>query len=224
MLKISQSAVSKRIAALERYYDRRAGRAPRASRRVDASRHAARREGHAADLGTAQRLPRRQRAAEGQDHHRRVGGDSGELGTAHCSRPSQHELPEVEFTFHAQRSPIVLDRIRSGEYMVGICTGSADSETDLQSEVLRLEPMVIVPSALSQPSTIAIGDELDGDHDRVALGRVAVDRRRHAAFAVASLDVARVVLHGRADGARGLRPRADSAGRRANARRARRQR
>ena len=32
--------------------------------------------------------------------------------------------------------------------MIGICTGSADADTDLQSEVLRLEPMVIVPSGL----------------------------------------------------------------------------
>jgi len=70
------------------------------------------------------------------------------------------QMPEVEFSFHAQRSPIVLDRIRSGEYMVGICTGSPDSDPDLQSEVIRLEPMVIVPSAL-QKIRYKIGDELD---------------------------------------------------------------
>ena len=69
-------------------------------------------------------------------------------------------MPEVEFSFHAQRSPIVLDRIRSGEYMVGICTGSPDSDTDLQSEVIRLEPMVIVPSAL-QKLSYKVGAELD---------------------------------------------------------------
>jgi DNA-binding transcriptional LysR family regulator len=72
----------------------------------------------------------------------------------------QREMPEVEYTFHAQRSPIVLDRIRSGEYMVGICTGSPDADTDLQSEVIRLEPMVILPSGL-QPLDYRIGDELD---------------------------------------------------------------
>ena len=33
-------------------------------------------------------------------------------------------MPGVEFEFHAQRSPVVLDRLRSGEYMVGICTGA----------------------------------------------------------------------------------------------------
>ena len=66
----------------------------------------------------------------------------------------------MEFEFHAQRSPVVLDRLRSGEYMVGICTGSSDAETDLQSEVIRREPMVILPSGLSELS-YRIGDSLD---------------------------------------------------------------
>jgi DNA-binding transcriptional LysR family regulator len=71
----------------------------------------------------------------------------------------QTELPDVEFTFHAQRSPVVLDRLRSGEYMVGICTGSSDADTDLVSEVLRLEPMVIIPSGLA-PLDYTPGEEL----------------------------------------------------------------
>ena len=70
------------------------------------------------------------------------------------------EMPEVELAFHAQRSPVVLDRLRSGEYMVGICTGSSDAETDLQSEIIRLEPMVIIPAAL-QPLDYRPGDPLD---------------------------------------------------------------
>jgi DNA-binding transcriptional LysR family regulator len=44
--------------------------------------------------------------------------------------------------------------------MVGICTGSPDADTDLQSEVIRLEPMVILPSGL-RPLDYRIGDELD---------------------------------------------------------------
>ena len=72
----------------------------------------------------------------------------------------QKEMPEVEFTFHAQRSPVVLDRLRSGEYMVGICTGSSDSDTDLQSEVIRREPMVILPAGLNRLD-YHIGEPLD---------------------------------------------------------------
>jgi DNA-binding transcriptional LysR family regulator len=71
----------------------------------------------------------------------------------------RERLPEVEFEFHAQRSPVVLDRIRSGEYMVGLCTGSAEADYDLVSEVLRLEPMVLVPSAL-KPFTPPTAGEL----------------------------------------------------------------
>ena len=44
--------------------------------------------------------------------------------------------------------------------MVGICTGSSDSDSDLQSEIIRLEPMVIIPSGLSTLS-YEIGDVLE---------------------------------------------------------------
>lgn len=44
--------------------------------------------------------------------------------------------------------------------MVGICTGSSDADTDLQSEIVRLEPMVIIPSAL-RSLDYSIGEELD---------------------------------------------------------------
>ena len=72
----------------------------------------------------------------------------------------QAELPEVEFEFHTQRSPVVLDRIRSGELMVGLCTGSADAETDLQSTIVCLEEMVIIPSKVERLE-YTIGEPLD---------------------------------------------------------------
>ena len=60
------------------------------------------------------------------------------------------EMPDVIFVFHTHRTPVVLDRIRSGEFMIGVCTGSDDLDTDLQSEVLTQEPMVIIPSGCAQ--------------------------------------------------------------------------
>jgi DNA-binding transcriptional LysR family regulator len=57
-------------------------------------------------------------------------------------------MPDVNFVFHTHRTPVVLDRIRSGEFMVGVCTGSDSLDKDLQSEVLTVEPMVIIPSGL----------------------------------------------------------------------------
>ena len=158
VLKISQSAVSKRIAALERYYDRVL--VERDGRRVALTHHGMRL------VEKVTPLISELRSVFLEDNTLQKGkliiGVSEAILASWGPRlfaAVQQELPEVEFTFHAQRSPVVLDRIRAGEYMVGICTGSADSETDLQSEVLRLEPMVIVPSALTRIE-YRVGDEL----------------------------------------------------------------
>ncbi len=159
VLKISQSAVSKRIAALERYYGKPL--IERFGRRVVLTHHGTHLVEKVTPLVSELRgvfledtaLPRGQII----------------LGVSEAILASwgpklfaavQRDMPEVEFTLHAQRSPTVLDRLRSGEYMVGICTGSSDADTDLQSEIVRLEPMVIIPSALD-PFDYEVGDELD---------------------------------------------------------------
>jgi len=159
VLKISQSAVSKRIAALERYYDR--ALIERHGRRVVLTHHGTRL------VEKVTPLISELRSVFLEDNALRKGkiimGVSEAILASWGPRlfaKVRRRMPEVEFTFHAQRSPIVLDRIRSGEYMVGICTGSPDADTDLQSEVIRLEPMVILPSGL-EPLDYRIGDELD---------------------------------------------------------------
>jgi len=159
VLKISQSAVSKRIAVLERYYDR--SLIERHGRRVVLTYHGTRL------VEKVTPLISELRSVFLEDNALRKGkiimGVSEAILASWGPRlfaKVQREMPEVEYTFHAQRSPIVLDRIRSGEYMVGICTGSPDADTDLQSEVIRLEPMVILPSGL-RPLDYRIGDELD---------------------------------------------------------------
>ncbi len=159
VLKISQSAVSKRIAALERYYDRQL--IERHGRRVVLTHHGTRL------VEKVTPLLSELRSVFLEDNALRKGkiivGVSEAILASWGPRlfaQAQGELPGVEFGFHAQRSPVVLDRIRSGEYMVGLCTGLADSETDLQSEVVRLEPMVIIPSAL-KPIDYRVGDELE---------------------------------------------------------------
>ena len=159
VLKISQSAVSKRIAVLERYYDR--SLIERHGRRVVLTYHGTRL------VEKVTPLISELRSVFLEDNALRKGkiimGVSEAILASWGPRlfaKVQREMPDVEYTFHAQRSPIVLDRIRSGEYMVGICTGSPDADTDLQSEVIRLEPMVILPSGL-RPLDYRIGDELD---------------------------------------------------------------
>ena len=159
ILKISQSAVSKRIASLEHYYDR--DLIERHGRRVVLTHHGLR----LVEKGTP--LISELRSVFLEDSAERKGKIITGVSEAILSSWGprlfarvRSDLPDVQFIFHAQRSPVVLDRIRSGEYMVGICTGSSDSDSDLQSEIIRLEPMVIIPSGLSTLS-YEIGDVLE---------------------------------------------------------------
>ncbi len=158
-LKISQSAVSKRIANLERYYDRKL--IERHGRRVVLTSHGTRL------VEKVTPLLSELRSVFLEDNTLRKGRII--LGVSEAILASwgprlfaevRAELPGVELEFHAQRSPVVLDRLRSGEYMVGVCTGSPDADTDLVSEVIRREPMVIVPSGLGALE-YAIGDPLE---------------------------------------------------------------
>ena len=135
-LKISQSAVSKRIANLERYYDRRL--IERHGRRVVLTHHGTRLVERVTPLLSELR------SVFLEDNALRKGKII--LGVSEAILASwgprlfaqvRTRLPGVEFEFHAQRSPVVLDRLRSGEYMVGLCTGTPDADTDLVSEVIR---------------------------------------------------------------------------------------
>lgn len=147
-LKVSQSAVSKRIKMLEHRYGRklveRQGR--RVVLTVDGTRLTERLTPLVADL---RNVFHEEPALQ---HGRLILGVSEAImaswGPGLFARVQQ-ALPELAFELHAQRSPIVLDRIRSGEYMVGLCTGSAEADTDLVSELLGLEPMVVIPSGCS---------------------------------------------------------------------------
>jgi DNA-binding transcriptional LysR family regulator len=159
VLKISQSAVSKRIDALERYYDREL--IERHGRRVVLTHHGTRLVERVTPLISELR------GVFLEDNALRKGKII--MGVSEAILASwgprlfarvQEQMPEVEFTFHAQRSPVVLDRIRSGEYMLGICTGSPDADNDLLSEVIRREPMVILPSGL-KAIEYRVGDPLD---------------------------------------------------------------
>ncbi|MDA1075178.1 MAG: LysR family transcriptional regulator [Proteobacteria bacterium] len=159
VLKISQSAVSKRIAALEKYYDR--DLIERDGRRVVLTHHGTQL------VEKVRPLISELREVFLTDNALRKGkliiGVSEAILASWGARlfgRVREEMPEVEFTFHAQRSPVVLDRIRSGEYMIGICTGSSNADTDILSEIIRLEPMVILPSSL-KPLRYKVGDELD---------------------------------------------------------------
>ena len=146
-LRITQSAVSKRISTLERYYNRKL--IQKKGRRVELTQHGQRLVDKISPL-----------LSELRDLFiDEITSARGELilGVSDAILSSwgpevfhevREEMPEVNFIFHTHRTPVVLDRIRSGEFMVGICTGSDALDKDLQSEVLKYEEMVIIPSGL----------------------------------------------------------------------------
>lgn len=156
-LRITQSAVSKRISTLERYYNRKL--IQKKGRRVELTQHGQRLVDKISPL-----------LSELRDLFiDEVATARGELiiGVSDAILSSwgpavfhevREEMPEVNFIFHTHRTPAVLDRIRSGEFMVGVCTGSDALEKDLQSEVLTREPMVIIPSGLEPISFPRKGD------------------------------------------------------------------
>lgn len=146
-LHLSQSAVSKRIAALEHHYGKRL--VEREGRRVVLTSSGTRLVERTAPLVAELRgvFLEDQALARG----RIILGVSEAILCSWGPRlfaRVREQMPQVELEFHAQRSPIVLDRLRSGEYMVGLCTGTSDSDVDLVSEIVRLEPMVLIPAGL----------------------------------------------------------------------------
>jgi len=147
-LRITQSAVSKRISTLERYYDRKL--IQKKGRRVELTQHGQRLVDKISPVLSELRdlFIDEVTSARGE----LVIGVSDAIlsswGPGVFHKISK-EMSEVNFIFHTHRTPVVLDRIRSGEFMVGVCTGSDTLDTDLQSEVLTREPMVIIPSGLT---------------------------------------------------------------------------
>jgi DNA-binding transcriptional LysR family regulator len=59
------------------------------------------------------------------------------------------EMPDLEFTVNTHRSPVVIDQVRSGEYMLALCTSEPQDAPELKCEPLFEEPMVIIPAGLT---------------------------------------------------------------------------
>ncbi len=60
----------------------------------------------------------------------------------------QRNVPDLEIGLNAHRSPVALDHVRSGEYMLALCAGESGETPELKSEIILHEPMVIVPAGL----------------------------------------------------------------------------
>ncbi len=146
-LRISQSAVTKRLDALEDQLGVRLRE--RAGRRVRLTQAAERLLERARPLLAELRL-----AVVGE---RSVGGGWLVIGVSESILASwgprvladvRRRRPEIRIRLNAHRSPVAVDLVRSGEYMLALVAGSEAAPAELARETLFAEEMVIVPSAL----------------------------------------------------------------------------
>lgn len=144
-LRVSQSAISKRVASLEGWLRRplteRRGRrlvlTPAGTRLVERAGPAL------AELRAA--LTEEGPAAAGRVV---VGVSESVLGTwgATLFTRVQARLPAVTLELHTHRSPVVAERVRGGEYSLGVCAGAGGPGAGLRAELLVEEPMLLLPA------------------------------------------------------------------------------
>ncbi len=148
-LRISQSAISKRVASLEGWLGRPL--TARRGRRVEltpAGRRLLQRAGPLVrDLRAA--LAEEEAGPEGRVT---LGVSESALSSwgAHLLARTQKALPKVHIEVHAHRSPVVIDRVQAGEYLLGMVAGAESPGMGLQGSPLLKEPMVVIPSGQSE--------------------------------------------------------------------------
>lgn len=145
-LRITQSAVSKRIGALEA--ELAVKLIEREGRRVRLTPEAQRLLSEARPLLTSLRDVLQARGAR-QEPVLRVAATDSLLASwlPGALRSALDQLPALQLELHAHRGPLLLERVRSGDYALGLCPAGAGDGELVQRELLR-EPMVIVPSRL----------------------------------------------------------------------------
>ncbi len=146
-LSITQSAVSKRIASLQA----RLGKplVERSGRRVELTPYA---------LHILQRtrpLLGELREALSEEVADNTGQLSVAIGAAiliawgaEVLAKVRQENPGIRLRINTYRGPDAIERVRSGEYMVGICFGRSESTPDLEARYVVDETIVIVPNHL----------------------------------------------------------------------------
>jgi DNA-binding transcriptional LysR family regulator len=146
-LRVTQSAISKRIGALEAQLG--AKLIERHGRHVRLTADAQRLLSEARPLLRNLREVLQPRSTRPEQRLRVAATDSllaswlpGAL------RSALDRLPELQLELHAHRGPMLLERVRSGDYALGLCPASA-GDTELVARELVREPMVIVPARLA---------------------------------------------------------------------------
>jgi DNA-binding transcriptional LysR family regulator len=145
-LRVTQSAVSKRIAALESQLGLEL--IERQGRNVRLTTEALRLLSEARPLLLELRDVLRPREERREEALRLAATDSLLASWLPSAlRAALDQLPALRLELHAHRGPVLLERVRSGDYVLGLCpAGSGDA--DLVMRELAREPMVIVPARL----------------------------------------------------------------------------
>lgn len=148
-LRLTQSSVSKRIAALEREVGRKLVEAQgRGVRLTPAGQRLLERT---APLVSSLRAAMREES-EHEAGRLIVGISESILASWGPSvlTAVQQNMPQLHLSLNAHRSPVAIERVRSGEYGLALCAGISEEAPDLQAHVLLEEKMVIVPSGLQR--------------------------------------------------------------------------
>jgi DNA-binding transcriptional LysR family regulator len=146
-LRITQSAISKRIAALEAELSLKL--IEREGRRVVLTSDAQRLLREARPLLATLRDVLHSRDAVREPVLRVAASDSLLASwLPRALRRALDQLPELRVELHAHRGPMLLERVRSGDYALGLCPAGESDGGLLQRELIR-EAMVIVPARLA---------------------------------------------------------------------------
>lgn len=147
-LRVSQSAVSKRLATLEA----RTGRPllARRGRRVVLTPAGERLVARTAPLLAELRAALGDAADAGR--RRLVLGCSESVLASYGAlalRRTGEVIPGLEVEVHAHRSPVVVERVRGGEVLLGLCAGVGSPPAGLDLVHVLEEPLVLVPAGLA---------------------------------------------------------------------------
>jgi DNA-binding transcriptional LysR family regulator len=145
-LRVTQSAVSKRIAALEADTGRKL--VERHGRHARLTQEGERLLEEARPLLASLREVLRVRSSSRPETLRVAATDSLLSSWLPATlRVALDRVPALAVELHAHRGPMLIDRVRSGDYAIGFCPAIAGDKELVVREVAR-EPMVIVPARL----------------------------------------------------------------------------
>lgn len=189
VLRISQSAVSKRVAALEAEYGSKL--IERVGRKVRLTQAGLvlveRAQPLIADLREAM-------SAQPEPEKRKIifGVSESILsswGPETLLKSFQKLQMDVEF--HCHRSPLVLEKVESGVYDLGLCSGKISGARSIVSEALAPEEMVLVPKARKLDGHILSIEKSSTTwraiKSQVAASGLKVNRELESYFSIAQL-------------------------------------